>query len=300
MAYFTAREDKPAAYCRQQVQQANVYVGIIGFRYGSPVKDEPDAVLYRAGIPDRHRAVGLPRLVFLLDENAVLPLPRDYLSDPQYRGAAERFRRGVKDAGVMVQRVVSPDQLETLLYQALKELPRQTEQRIDSGLERERQPADKPAVRRAKFVNPPPMAAPSWFQDRHVETGLIGEFLRDGGLRLMTVVGRGGMGKTAMVCRLLKALEAGQLPDDGGRAGGRCDRVPEPGRGAPDQLPEPVRRPVPAAARRGRAAGCSSCTVTRSRPRPADARAAGGLPGRPQRRAAGQPRRPDRPGRASR
>jgi len=112
--------------------------------------------------------------------------------------------------------VASPDRLEVLLYQALKELPRQTEQRIDSGLERERQPADKPTVRRAKFVNSPPMTAPSWFQDRFVETRLIGEFLRDGGLRLLMVVGRGGVGKTAMVCRLLKALEAGRLPDDGG------------------------------------------------------------------------------------
>jgi tetratricopeptide (TPR) repeat protein len=32
----------------------------------------------------------------------------------------------------------------------------------------------------------------------------------------MTVVGRGGIGKTAMVCRLLKSLEGGQLPDEGG------------------------------------------------------------------------------------
>ena len=60
------------------------------------------------------------------------------------------------------------------------------------------------------------MLAPTWFQDRHVETGQIGDFLKDDGLRLMTVVGRGGVGKTAMVCRLLKALEGGQLPDDGG------------------------------------------------------------------------------------
>jgi GTPase SAR1 family protein len=29
----------------------------------------------------------------------------------------------------------------------------------------------------------------------------------------MTIVGRGGVGKTAMVCRLLKGLETGQLPD---------------------------------------------------------------------------------------
>jgi tetratricopeptide (TPR) repeat protein len=215
MAYFTAREDQPAAYCRQQVQRANVYVGIIGFRYGSPVKDQPELsyteLEFRVATEQ-----GLPRLVFLLDEDAVLPLPRSYLSDDRYEEKQRAFRQRAADAGVAWQRVRSPNDLELLLFQALTELRRQTEQRIESGLQRERQPAEKRAVRLAKFVNPPPMTAPSWFQDRFVETRLIGEFLRDDGLRLLTVVGRGGVGKTAMVCRLLKALEAGRLPDDGG------------------------------------------------------------------------------------
>ena len=54
----------------------------------------------------------------------------------------------------------------------------------------------------------------SAFQDRHVESELVGDFLRADDARIMTVVGRGGVGKTAMVCRLLKALEGGHLPDD--------------------------------------------------------------------------------------
>ncbi len=71
-------------------------------------------------------------------------------------------------------------------------------------------------VARARFVNAAPVTAPGYFQDRHTETGLIGDFLRAEDERLITVVRRGGVGKTAMVCRLLKALEAGQLPDEGG------------------------------------------------------------------------------------
>ena len=84
-----------------------------------------------------------------------------------------------------------------------------------SGLERERQPSQPVGgVSRTRFLNPPPAVAPCYFQNRHVETQLIGDFLKDEAKRLMTVVGRGGIGKTATVCRLLKALERGSLPDD--------------------------------------------------------------------------------------
>jgi hypothetical protein len=82
-----------------------------------------------------------------------------------------------------------------------------TEERIAAGMEQQRQP-ERPEVApaRARFVNQPPVAAPPYFQDRHVESELIGQFLV-GDERILTVVGRGGVGKTAMVCRLLKALE---------------------------------------------------------------------------------------------
>jgi hypothetical protein len=89
-------------------------------------------------------------------------------------------------------------------------------QSIERGLERAREP-EKPVSGKSsgRFINPPPLIAPTWFQDRHVETGIIAQFLQDDALRLMTIVGRGGIGKTTMVCRLLRSLEGGRLPDDG-------------------------------------------------------------------------------------
>jgi tetratricopeptide (TPR) repeat protein len=94
---------------------------------------------------------------------------------------------------------------------------RRVEESIARGLERERKPERPPAgAQRSKFINPPPGLAPTYFQDRQMESGTLGSFLKDEAVRLVTVVGRGGTGKTALVCRLLKSLEAGRLPDDGG------------------------------------------------------------------------------------
>jgi tetratricopeptide (TPR) repeat protein len=90
-----------------------------------------------------------------------------------------------------------------------------TKKNIQNGLERERQP-EKPVAGKSstRFINPPPGIAPNYFQDRLIETEQIANFLDNDSQRLMTIVGRAGVGKTAMVCRLLKALERGELPDN--------------------------------------------------------------------------------------
>jgi SOS-response transcriptional repressor LexA len=122
MEYFTARDEQPAAYCRQQIQRANVYVGIIGFRYGSPVRDEPEWSYVQLEF-NAATELGIPRLLFLLDEKANLGLPGMYMSDPdiEHEKRQRAFRQRLQDTAGTVSLVDKPERLETLLFQALKE-----------------------------------------------------------------------------------------------------------------------------------------------------------------------------------
>jgi len=100
----------------------------------------------------------------------------------------------------------------------------QTQKNIETGLERERKP-QLPAAsfQSSKFINQPPGVAQTYFQDRTLETEQAILFLKNEAQRVLTVVGRGGAGKTAMVCRLLKFVENGGLPDDFEHKHGRVD-----------------------------------------------------------------------------
>ena len=90
-----------------------------------------------------------------------------------------------------------------------------TAKSIDAAKERERPTKNQPTTT-TKFINHPPATVPTYFQNRFTETDILTEFLRDDRHRIMHLIGRAGIGKTAVTVRLLKALEGGTLPDDNG------------------------------------------------------------------------------------
>ena len=192
MAYFTAREEKPAGYCREQVGQADVYAGVIGFRYGSPVRDEPELSYTELEFATA-RELDLPRLVFVLDENAVLPLPGVYLSDPVHGERQRAFRDRVWDAGITVQLVDSPDRLELLLFQALTTLRQAPEGREGRAAGPGGGGSEGMAVRLAP--------RPVYLAGREkLLAALKARLTGDGGAepRVVALCGLGGAGKTSV------------------------------------------------------------------------------------------------------
>jgi tetratricopeptide (TPR) repeat protein len=122
MAYFTARDDKPADFCQSRVAECDVYVGLIGLRYGTPVRDRPE-VSYTELEFDTATGAGKVRLVFVLDEDAVVAIPPGRLldRDPQLQDRQRAFRSKIFGSGVLAAKFASPEQLEVLLLQALQD-----------------------------------------------------------------------------------------------------------------------------------------------------------------------------------
>jgi tetratricopeptide (TPR) repeat protein len=217
MAGFPASAQAPAQVCAGRVRGCDVYVGVLGTRYGSPVRDKPE-VSYTELEFDTATQAGLDRLVFLLDEDAAdVGIPLSSLIDRQFGARQDAFRRRVRAGDLITQSFASPAELGQLVERSLRDLA-DARRRIAGGIRREQTPAGPRPVRASKFVNPPPAVAPVWFQDRQVETGLLARYVTDPGIRLVSVTGRGGIGKTAMVCRLLEGLESGLIPDVEGDA----------------------------------------------------------------------------------
>jgi tetratricopeptide (TPR) repeat protein len=180
MAYFAARDEKPAQVCRDAVAAADVFVLIAGFRYGSPVQDRPQ-LSYTELEHETAEQRGMPRLVFLLGEDTEGPAA--LFADLEYGGRQQAFRGRLAGSGVTTATVTSPGELETALLQALTALPRPDLQSALKGA----------AVERRVWTIP---ARVRGFTGR---TALLAELeaaLPSGPTVVQAVTGMGGIGKT--------------------------------------------------------------------------------------------------------
>lgn len=192
MAYFAARSQAPAEVCEQAVGEADVYVLVAGLHYGSPVRDRPELSYTELEHDTAHR-LGLPRLLFLVDEKA--DGPGELFRDVEFGMRQDAFRRRLGGVGVTTTVVRSPSDLERAVYQALVELPRPASTSARSDAWRQLADVDHDRIFGAEDV-----------------IGRLGRALINrNGDRLISIFGQGGAGKTTLAYEVLRrhADEAG-------------------------------------------------------------------------------------------
>ena len=119
MAYFAARDNAPAEVCRDAVRAADVFVLIAGFRYGTPVRDDPDRSYCELEF-EAATAAGIPRLMMLLGD--ATQGSRELFADFEHGSRQQRFRERVLAGDLTVATIEDPAGLELALYQALTQL----------------------------------------------------------------------------------------------------------------------------------------------------------------------------------
>jgi len=116
MEAFGARDDLPADACLKAMEQADVYVGIFGVRYGSR---DPRSGLSMTEAEYRHAVkLGRPRLLFVIDEEHASVKPAHFEKDAEGQKLLRQLR-----ADALKERVVdfftTPEDLASKVVTAL-------------------------------------------------------------------------------------------------------------------------------------------------------------------------------------
>ncbi len=185
MADFPAADLPPAQLCTERVKSCDVYVGVLGTRYGSPVRDRPE-VSYTELEFEAATGAGLERLVFTLDTGAEMTgIPPSGLIDLEFGARQEAFRRQVQDS-LLTQPFSNPGMLGQLVERSLRELA-----------ERHRRRTGEAASLPVRLAPRPVFLAGREGLLAEVDARLAGS-PEQPGPRLVALCGLGGAGKTSV------------------------------------------------------------------------------------------------------
>jgi Domain of unknown function (DUF4062)/Caspase domain len=121
MEHQSAKEQTAADLSMDYVDEAEVYIGILGARYGSIPKGGDRS--YTEMEFDRATKNRIPRLIFLIDEKTrQVRLDDIEQMDDRARGRLRRLKERITQAGLLVDWFTSPEELKGQVYQALTEV----------------------------------------------------------------------------------------------------------------------------------------------------------------------------------
>jgi len=227
MEDYVAADQRPLDRCLADVAECDVYIGIFAWRYGHiPSKNNPEGKSITELEFRKACETGKTRLIFLLDENASWPFVlTDAKTGEGGKGQRiEELRQEVR-GDKLVSSFKTTDELAKLVSVSLSR--HEQEKRIRSGLEEQRQSIvreselqqSKP---RQRVVGQRLLDVGSSFKGRSKEQSELSRLLAEPSTHVVSVIGRGGIGKTALASKILTDLEQGRwlhaedpLPVDG-------------------------------------------------------------------------------------
>ncbi len=191
MEYYVASPTTPVEKCLKDVAGCDFYVGIFAWRYGFIPGGYEQSITELEYREAEKRSI--PRLVFLLDEKASW--------DEEKR---DKDQDGEKIAALRKE-------LQNKFIVSFFESPDDLAAKATAALSRAIQEARCLREEREHIVGLRFYDTGETFRDRVEEIEDLRGLLKDQSTKLICIVGRGGMGKTALISKLCEEVERGEL-----------------------------------------------------------------------------------------